>query len=72
MQSLRVLQGQSPCDGSSPVMAHQIETLATKLVGNADDISSEQWGSVVADRHWLAAQVVATLVKSDDAKACGR
>ena len=72
VQSLGVLQGHGPCDGSSPIMACQIEALATKLVGNGEDIASQQRYSVIADRRWLAAQVVAALVESDDSEACGR
>ena len=69
---VRILQGHGPCDRGSPVVARETEALAAKLVGNGEDIASQQRYRVVADRRRLAAKVLAALVGSDDLEACGR
>ena len=66
---VRILEGGTPRDAATPVVAGKMEALVAQGPGEADDIGGEVVDAIRRDRFGLVGEVVAALVGDDHAVA---
>src|SRR5215813_4180046 len=69
VHALRRKQNCCPRDCRSPIVSSEMEVVATQSASDVDNIGNKVADGVVHDVRRFAAEVVSTLVGSDDAKA---
>src|SRR5215471_18272256 len=62
----------APSDGRAPIMTRKIDFPLAELIGNRDQIGNQLWHSVGGYAGRLAAEVVSTLIRNNNAKTGAR